>query len=328
MSLKIHFLNVGHGDCTLIEFPSGRVAMIDINNSQALDENSERELAESFGYKDYAISKILGIDKLAEYKKKLTDPVVYYTDLFGKSSIFRFIATHPDMDHLTGLYRLAYEKQEGITINNFWDTNHSFTKSEDPKDWKNTAYDIRDWFMYQILRLSADKGPTVLRPRRSGKGVYYNRDDVGGKGDGIYVLSPTEEMEELADEERKKGNDQGANLLSYVLMVIYGKSKIILGGDADSKVWEDIYESYGENLKTNILKASHHGRDTGYYQPAVAVMNPEYAIVSVGKKPENDASNKYRNHTSKGVLSTRFCGNIVATCFSDGSIDISTQSQS
>jgi len=31
MPLVIHFLNVGHGDCTFIELPSGRLMMIDIN---------------------------------------------------------------------------------------------------------------------------------------------------------------------------------------------------------------------------------------------------------------------------------------------------------
>ena len=30
--MKIHFLNVGHGDCTIIEHDSGRITMIDINN--------------------------------------------------------------------------------------------------------------------------------------------------------------------------------------------------------------------------------------------------------------------------------------------------------
>ncbi|HKP99795.1 MAG TPA: hypothetical protein VJ735_05640 [Actinomycetes bacterium] len=28
----MHFLNVGHGDCTFVDLPSGRLMMIDINN--------------------------------------------------------------------------------------------------------------------------------------------------------------------------------------------------------------------------------------------------------------------------------------------------------
>jgi len=34
---KIHFLNVGHGDCILIQFPE-RMMLLDINNGQALDK--------------------------------------------------------------------------------------------------------------------------------------------------------------------------------------------------------------------------------------------------------------------------------------------------
>lgn len=51
--MKIHFLNVGHGDCTIVEFPSGRLMMIDINNSKSLPEADEEALAESKGVSLY-----------------------------------------------------------------------------------------------------------------------------------------------------------------------------------------------------------------------------------------------------------------------------------
>jgi hypothetical protein len=47
MALEIHFLSVGHGDCTIIQFPSGRVMMIDINNSKTLPDDDVVALAES-----------------------------------------------------------------------------------------------------------------------------------------------------------------------------------------------------------------------------------------------------------------------------------------
>jgi hypothetical protein len=42
--LRVHFLNVGHGDCTIISHPSGRLTMIDINNSQDYDDETFQEL--------------------------------------------------------------------------------------------------------------------------------------------------------------------------------------------------------------------------------------------------------------------------------------------
>src|SRR3989442_14270062 len=42
--LRVHFLNVGHGDCTIIWHPSGRLTMVDINNSQDYDQQRFNEL--------------------------------------------------------------------------------------------------------------------------------------------------------------------------------------------------------------------------------------------------------------------------------------------
>lgn len=37
--LTVHFLNVGHGECSLIAHPSGRLTMVDINTSHDYDWN-------------------------------------------------------------------------------------------------------------------------------------------------------------------------------------------------------------------------------------------------------------------------------------------------
>lgn len=43
MPLRIHFLNVGQGDCTIVECPSGRLTLIDINNGKTLDASTRKE---------------------------------------------------------------------------------------------------------------------------------------------------------------------------------------------------------------------------------------------------------------------------------------------
>jgi competence protein ComEC len=45
--LRVHFLNVGHGDCTLIQHHSGRLTMVDINTSQEYDPDSFKEAEQS-----------------------------------------------------------------------------------------------------------------------------------------------------------------------------------------------------------------------------------------------------------------------------------------
>ncbi len=72
--VKIHFLNVGHGDCTIIEHASGRLTMIDINNGSELDRQSVSELAAAYGLSEQtrSLRKILGRAMLLCWRRKDT----------------------------------------------------------------------------------------------------------------------------------------------------------------------------------------------------------------------------------------------------------------
>jgi len=142
---------------------------------------------------------------------------------------------------------------------------------------------------------------------------------VGGSGDGIHILAPTPELTNAAN----KTDDPNGH--SYALWLQYGDYKVVLGGDCDEAAWQSIWKKYGAGLRCNILKASHHGRASGFHLEAVKAMNPEYTIVSVGKKPSTDASNRYRSYTSQKVWSTRWRGNIVLTIHDNGRATITPQ---
>ena len=84
-------------------------------------------------------------------------------------------------------------------------------------------------------------------------------------------------------------------------------------------------KNYSDKIKNiTILDASHHGRDSGFHAEAVSHMNLEFVLVSVGKKPKTDASNKYRRY-SDNVWSTRWKGNIRFEINPDGSGHYFTQ---
>jgi competence protein ComEC len=319
---KIHFLNVGHGDCTIIEHASGRITMVDINNSDSLDSDTRRELAEEYGITgiDYVMKSYLA-DTLREsfrrkylaevgYNVPLTDPVSYFQFYWPGQPIFRYIQTHPDCDHLRGLNRL---RQERIPILNFWDT----ANSREINDLSTN--DQVEWQEYQRLR-SSTENPRVFRlDRETAHNKYWNKDDDGGTGDGIYVLAPTPELTNAAN----KCDDPNGH--SYALWLQYGNYKVVLGGDCNESAWQSIWQKYGTTLRCNVLKASHHGRASGFHLESVKAMHPEFTIVSVGKKPSTDASNRYRVYTSKEVWSTRWRGNIVLTINDNGAATISTQ---
>ena len=316
MALDIYFLNVGHGDCTVVKFPSDRLTIVDVNNSPGLDYQTELDVAMSHGmdFLTFWLSKSQGqlpyslANELLSLSERLVDPAEFLKAHFPGRSLFRFILTHPDMDHMSGLYRLFSPGQENISLANFWDTGND--KEMNPSDFEEQASkgSWEDWDEYTRLRNSLHT-PKVIHNRRGDSGQYWS-------DDAISVLSPTADL--VADSNRRKDWNQ----LSYVLMLEYAGRRVVLGGDADTRAWADICEAYtDEQLKADILKASHHGRDSGYHQPAVKAIDPTFTVVSVGKKPETDASNKYRHYSNK-VMSTRFHGTIHARIWQSGSISI------
>lgn len=307
MSLRVHFLNVGRGDCTIIEFPSGRVAMVDVCNLPAFDPDTEREyreLAQAMaeqeslrpGYgagllaelRKTARSRALAETLLAEARRKLTNPLDYYIRCIGKDRpIFRLPITHPDMDHMSGLHRLYY--QSGIEIYNFWHTGpHDFNLAETTeREWEQSPYDKRDWEAYKTLRASGS-GPKSLVNLRGAQGDFWT-------DDGVEILAPSKELIELAAQK-----DQ-PNILSMVLKISYRGKAILLGGDATAEeTWPDILAHNPILSDVWVLKASHHGRRTGYYGPAVKMMAPWLTITSVTER-EHDATENYRRYSSYTV---------------------------
>ena len=210
--------------------------------------------------------------------------------------------THPDMDHMTGLYRL--HRQEGIDIVNFWHTGFDNFNLDDTTDeeWERCPYDKRDWELYKELRESA-KNPKGLCKLQSAQGEFWTED-------GVEIWSPTEAIQKMA-----VGKNQ-SNIVSMVLKISYMGRSVVLGGDATAdETWPEIYPNI--NMQdVSVLKASHHGRNSGFYRPAVEEMSPWLTITSVGEK-EHDATEKYRR-ISQFTVSLRTAGDIKITIADDG----------
>lgn len=99
----------------------------------------------------------------------------------------------------------------------------------------------------------------------------------------------------------------------------------MLGGDATAdETWAEIYPQI-DMKGIDVLKASHHGRKTGYYQPAVQEMSPWLTITSVGEK-EHDATENYRRY-SQYTVSLRRSGDIRITIEDDGTLVYSSNAK-
>lgn len=271
MTLTLHFLSVGHGDCTIVEFPSGRLMVADINRaSQGPGTNS----------------------------KKFTDPVAFLATQYKGRGIFRYIQTHPDMDHMSGLRDLV----DAVPITNFWDIDH--TKRISKNSWANSPYDQRDWKAYRELQ---KRRHGLLHELAKATGEFWTDDK-------ITVLGPTAEMLEVCNEVHESWNNA-----SYVLRVDHAGWSTILPGDAEEPEWESLIDTHGKAaLKCGILKAAHHGRRTGFHADAVAAMSPKVVICSVGAHPATDATELYRAAGAL-VFSTFKHGSITVSIEDDGS---------
>ena len=316
--LRIHFLNVGHGDCTVIQHPSGRVTVVDINNGETMDEDSCEEILDCQNpLRHYPPlypmvfnpfpAPLAGMSvfesqkeqlKKAGYSRDLTNPIQFLKERIRIRSIFRYIQTHPDLDHMRGLSVLVKE----FSIENFWDTVHTKTEQDVQQ------FDMPDWNAYIGLR-NGKETMNHVKPRKLE--LYQDSRNQYWVDDGIEILSPSFGISFLYHKHSKRNN------LSYVLRVSHNGINVILGGDAEKEAWEDIVGNHKKSLKCDVLKASHHGRNSGYHLEAVQAMSPKYVIVSVGKKPDQDASNRYRCQGAE-VLSTRWHGNISLTIDSQG----------
>lgn len=298
-NLQIHFLNVGHGDCTIIDFPD-HLTVMDINACKKFAAPTREELKKKYGG-SYAAE--LAIDG---EEQDLIDPVEYIKSNFAGKSIFRYIQSHPDMDHMAGLHRLV----ETVNIHNFWDTDNCIDKEDKATKWSNVNFDLKDWRTYQAIR-KGEHPIRVLKLSNGAKGEYY-------ANDGISIWAPWDGSE-------KDNPEADPNCFSYALGIDFHKCYIVLGGDLPSEKWEDLVRGNNGTLpKVNLLKASHHGRKSGYSREAVKAMRPDVTICSVGElHPKHDAAASYENYSSKGCFSTVDHGSIVATCWADGDIWLS-----
>lgn len=146
--------------------------------------------------------------------------------------------------------------------------------------------------------------------------LYNLRGDTGSfwDEDGIEIPSPTAELIEECNASEKYNNT------SYVLKLSYAGRTIFLPGDAEASAWKSILDRPGADaIASDLLNASHHGRESGYHEEATDAMSPQVVICSVGRKPSTDASDEYAGHRA-AVLSTRYHGTIKVKVWSDGDI--------
>src|ERR1700730_6130391 len=253
----VHFLNVKNGDCSVIQHATGHVTVMDVFNA-----SEENELLRGL---DEALAKADRIRGNFNQKHYPVNPITYLKR-HEIVSVFRYILTHPDVDHLGGFKAFC----KTFPPTNFWDT-----ANREEKEFGGLSYGEEDWLFYKSLRDgNRESDPKRLVLFSGSRGQFYNRDESGaGGGDGLYVLAPTPELITSAN---ASGDFNDA---SYVVLYRSAGGRVLFAGDSHDATWEYILENHADDVRdVDLLIAPHHGRKSDRLYDFLDVVNPTLTL--------------------------------------------------
>lgn len=193
-------------------------------------------------------------------------------------SIDVVVATHPDADHIGGLPAVL----KRYAVRHFYDPGKEGESS-----------------IAESLEVSVDAEPGIVEGvLRSGMRIHL--------GGGAYadILHPEENVAQLRE----------TNDASIVMRLVYGETEFMLTGDAPSWAEDRIVNRYGDTLKSDVLKAGHHGSKTSTGPLFLAAVDPEFVIVSAGK------DNSYGHPHEEVVTRVLASGAAILSTFDVGTI--------
>ena len=270
---KVKSFSVSNGDMFYIEHNSDSFSVIDCN----LISNRKDEIIEE-------------INKIRKSK-----------------TIFRFISTHPDEDHIKGLEVI----QNKIGIQNFYCVENKATKQNDSDSFK----------CYCTLR--DNKNGVTCYLEKGLSRCYLNKEGMDNKNKKIYssgisILWPDVKNNEfIAALNDAKDGKECNNISPIIKYSVEDGHSFLWMGDLESSFMSKIKNELINALsQADIVFAPHHGRQTGRIPDDIlAHISPKLIVVGEANSDELDYYSKY-NHINQNSL-----GDILFVSSSDG-VDI------
>ena len=288
---RIHFLNVKQGDCIVLEHNSGRTTVFDICAGNIARQRSAAPsiLATS------GITPAPGNFRMCHHP---TNPLDYLTGL-QKTEIWRFVLSHPDMDHLDGFDALLDE----FPVRHFWD---SGARKHKPDFGNFGGYREEDWDRYAKVIAGDETGTRSIQVRSGAKFKYANQDDTAsGVGDSLHILAPDNNL-------IQEGNrTQDFNDASYVVLYRSAIGRVLLAGDAHDATWNYVKKHYESDVSDiDLLIAPHHGRKSGRSYEFLDYVNPKLTLF--GCASSGHLAYDAWNYRKLPHITNNQCGCIVA----------------
>ena len=290
---RVHVLNVSPGDCTLIQHNSGRLTGIDICNGNlesrqqaaAVEIRAATLLDERYGGGNYGMCQ------------RPSNPINYIKN-FGLGRLFRFILSHPDMDHMDGLAKL----HEKVGFTNFWDTG---SRREKPSFEGFRRFKEEDWEIYEELINLRVKGVGVAQRLAGHNFAYANKAaEDGGGFDALHILAPNKEL--LCDPDVNDDINEGSYIIRYNSVA----GPMVFPGDAHDAAWEfAIRDNPGLKDNCAFLLAPHHGRHSDRSYDFLDFLKPKLTVLGCAPSKYID----YGQWSRRGlqILTSNQAGNVV-----------------
>lgn len=251
-TMVAHFINVGQGDATLLEFSCGAV-LIDTGG-----ENT---------------SRVLGRDRLHDYLE----------EFFGRRAdlartLDLVVLSHPHADHTDGVQALL-EAEPAIVILNVVDNGPLATGSRDSGragqsalwNYANSTEGVgyRGITESQIETVSGATDEVIdpINCRRGNSGVDPRIAALWGRVD---IDVPWA---------------KNANNDSVVLRVDFGQASFLFLGDAEHQGLSAMLESYELDTSAfdvDVMKVGHHGSKNATTADFVSAVTPKIAVIQTG----------------------------------------------
>ncbi|MYA88726.1 MAG: hypothetical protein F4X97_09805 [Boseongicola sp. SB0662_bin_57] len=300
----VHFLDVSPGDCSIIEHSSARVTVIDVcmaripsprgsHSGTGLSALAMAGAPTGFGLAPSPLQSLISgaaTAGLPHIQTQQDNPIQYLRDR-GIDNIFRFVATHPDLDHIDGITEIFGEFQPV----NFWDTANTKQRPA-PGVFREC-----DWTTYQRLRDgTGGHHPKRLVLHSGDSGYFFNQPGpMGQPQDGLHVLAPTRALTALCN---RTGDFNDA---SYVILYRSNAGRILFCGDSHDNTWDHLIENHIDDIRdVELMIAPHHGRDSGRDRSFLTYVRPKLTLF--GRAPsEHLAYDAWRNRNLPYITSNQ-----------------------
>lgn len=276
--MKVNFLDVGQGDCIIIELPDNKTMIIDSG-----DFSSDQKAISNF------------------------------TSLRNIDTFDYLLLTHSDRDHVGNMdwvienYKIGYIFRPNNYSKN--DISSSLPAEFNPVIDSKNAY-VNDKDVYAEFMVAAYNEKCAVE--------VFNKDSdfenkmVCGINEMTYkfdFLTPTAKRENIAYKD--------ANNYSPILMLEYAGRRVMFNGDAELEALSEYVDTYGNAYNVDVYKVGHHGSSNATTQEYIDAIDPEYAVIQCGagntyghpeKEPieiltnHQDGVEIYRNDTNGDIV--------------------------